>query len=332
VSDHAKPGSEDLDDLITRFFDGDKKALARVITLVEDFPDKAREIIGKIHGHCGNTYVIGITGVLGSGKSSLVTKLTQRIRARGKTVGIISIDPASPFSGGAFLGDRVRMKELFLDSGVFIRSSSARGRIGGMSKATDDMVIVFDAFGKDFVIIETVGAGQSEVGISNIANTTVVVFVPGLGDSIQAQKAGIVEIGDVLVVNKADLEGADSLTVLLEQMLDSYTRQTGWRPPVVLTSAKDDEGIEEFLDEVLRHRNHIELSGILERKRKDRIAQRLQDIVGDMARDYIVESIGGFEGFGKLVDRVHSGGIDPYSAADEIRDHVIDRVRGEDDS
>ena len=240
-------------ELLQRFAAGDKRALARAITLVENGAPEAPGIMREIFAKTGNAHVVGVTGAPGVGKSTLVDRLAVEYRGRGRTVGIIAVDPTSPFTGGAVLGDRIRMQKGAADEGVFIRSLAARGHLGGVSLATGDVIKVMDAFGMDMVIVETVGAGQSEVDIMGLVHTTLVVTIPGMGDDIQAIKAGILEIGDLFVVNKADRDGADRTVMELEVMLDMNPHQGPWRPPVLKTTARDNVGISDLVDGIERH-------------------------------------------------------------------------------
>lgn len=253
------PGqSGHLDLLIKKTCSGNKRALSRLITLAENDPQLRLEILRRIYSHTGNAYLIGITGPPGSGKSTLADKMTKYLRTRDFTVGIVAVDPSSPFSGGAILGDRIRMSDLALDEKVYIRSMATRGHLGGLSTAVESAILIMDACGCDFILIETVGVGQSEVEIMEIVDTTLVVSVPGLGDDIQMIKAGILEIGNVLVVNKADREGAVELANQLRvmQQLDTARREgsDNWTPPIVLTCAEENRGIDELWNEIEKHK------------------------------------------------------------------------------
>lgn len=254
---------------------GSPRAAARLITWLENEDDRAFPCMEKLHAHTGRAYIIGITGSPGAGKSTLTDRLTHAIRQSGLTVGIIAVDPSSPFTGGAVLGDRVRMSQLSLDPGVFIRSMATRGFLGGMAKSTADVVKVLDALGKDMVIIETVGVGQDEVDIIGIADTTCLVLVPGLGDAIQSMKSGVMEIADIFVINKADRTGADQLwtevTGRVEQ--DHQIKPRSWTPAVLKTVAVQDEGVRDLWETIQAHRKHLEESGELIEKRRNRTRQ-----------------------------------------------------------
>jgi LAO/AO transport system kinase len=259
-------------DYVAEILAGSPTAVARLITWLEDEDERAYQCMVKLYRHTGKAYIVGITGSPGAGKSTLTDKLTRHIRKAGLSVGIIAVDPSSPFTGGAILGDRVRMSEHNLDQDVYIRSMATRGFLGGMSKATGDVVKVLDAFGKDVVIIETVGVGQDEVDIIGIADTTCLVLVPGLGDAIQSMKAGIMEIADVFVINKADRAGADQLMaeVTYRVELDASIKHTDWSPTVVKTVAVDDEGLDQLWQAVEQHRQHLENGDRLHEKRRER--------------------------------------------------------------
>jgi LAO/AO transport system kinase len=259
-------------DLDKQILEGSPRAVARLITWLEDENDKAYRCMEKLYPHTGNAYIIGITGSPGAGKSTLTDKLTHAVRKEGLTVGIIAVDPSSPFTGGAVLGDRVRMSRLSVDPGVYIRSMATRGFLGGMAKATSDVVKVFDAFGKDLIIIETVGVGQDEVDIIGIADTTCLILVPGLGDSIQSMKAGVMEIADIFIINKADRQGADQLwaevSTRVEQ--DMHIKPRDRAPQVLKTVAVEDQGIAELWQLIKEHRKYLEESGRLAEKRRER--------------------------------------------------------------
>lgn len=268
----------DIEELTQNFKNKDKIALARLITLVENDPDKSLEIFKHFEDTGKDTYIVGITGSPGVGKSTLINALCRQFLKEGKIVGVISVDPTSPFSGGAFLGDRVRMTEVSLDPNIFIRSLASRGYHGGISRAVFDISMLYEAFGMDVIIIETVGVGQSEFDVYDLAYSTVVIMVPGYGDSIQIQKAGIIEVGDIYVVNKKDLGGED-IVVQLEMMLDDATVQSGWRPPAVMTNSINGEGIEDLAKKIWEHKEHQELSESLKEKKKHRFAYKIQELL-----------------------------------------------------
>ncbi|ROR03118.1 methylmalonyl Co-A mutase-associated GTPase MeaB [Desulfosoma caldarium] len=259
-------------DYAKEVLEGSPRAAARLISWLEDEDARALEHMERLYPHTGRAYVVGITGSPGAGKSTLTDKFTFALRRQGLTVGIIAVDPSSPFSGGAVLGDRVRMSRLATDPGVFIRSMATRGYLGGLAKATGEVVKVLDAFGKDIIVIETVGVGQDEVDIIRLADTTCLVLVPGLGDTIQSMKAGVMEIADIFIINKADRPGTDQLytevTSRVEQ--DAHIKERAWTPPVVRTVAVEDQGIDDLLQAVNAHRQFLKASGALEEKRRQR--------------------------------------------------------------
>jgi LAO/AO transport system kinase len=272
--------------------------------------------VGRLYLSTGGAYTIGMTGAPGSGKSTLTDKLIGLIRGSGNEVGVLAIDPSSPFSGGAILGDRVRMQDHATDEGVFIRSMATRGHLGGLSLATPQAVRILDAAGKPWIIIETVGVGQVEVEVAGAADTTVVVVNPRWGDGVQANKAGLLEIADVLVVNKADREGAADTERDLQVMLE-LAGERDWRPPIVETVATDGRGIDDLWRAVLDHRSHLEADGRLERRRDARLREELRAIVHERLRAGADERCSG-ERFDRLVEKVAARELDPYAAADEL--------------
>ena len=270
--------SYDLGTLITNFKKKDKIALARLITIIENEPERAYEVFKHFENVKHESYIIGLTGSPGVGKSTLTGAIAQKMLDEGKSVGIISVDPTSPFSGGAFLGDRVRMTNISLHPNVFMRSLASRGYKGGISSAVFDICMLYEAFGLDIIIIETVGVGQAEFDIYNLVYTVIVILVPGYGDVIQMQKAGIIEIGDIYDVNKKDLGGED-IAVQIDMMLDDATFQSGYRPPVVLTDAVKGEGIDTLLQYIWDHKEHLELSEILSEKKKNRFNYKITELI-----------------------------------------------------
>ncbi len=308
-------------DIAKELLAGNRLALSRAITAIENEYDEATEIMRELYPHTGHAYVLGITGPPGAGKSTMTEKIAKAYRDQGKTVGIIAVDPTSPFTGGAILGDRIRMNSLTLDEGVFIRSMGTRGSLGGLSHKTADAVKALDAFGKDIIIVETVGVGQSEVDIVKAADTTVVVLIPGMGDDIQAIKAGILEIGDLFTVNKSDLDGADKLVKEINMMLDLDSLMTDWRPPISKVVASRNEGIDLLLADVAKHRSYIEGNGELNRRRTQRAKDELLDILSAGIEKRIKEHTEGrMEGF---VESLKKRETDPYSLVSDIMGEML---------
>ncbi len=278
-----------IDTLVSKFKQKNKVALAKLITIIENEPERAHEIFKHFEGISHDSYIIGITGSPGVGKSTLTGEISKKLLEDGKSVGIICVDPTSPFSGGAFLGDRVRMTDISLHPNIFLRSLASRGYKGGISRAVFDISLLYEAYGMDVIIIETVGVGQAEFDIYNLAYSVVVVLVPGYGDAIQMQKAGIIEIGDIYNINKKDLGGED-IAVQIEMMLDDTVFKSGWRPPVSMTDAISGEGVEELIQNIRDHKEHIELSEAINDKKKNRFTYKIKELIYSKIEKLISES------------------------------------------
>jgi LAO/AO transport system kinase len=303
---------------------GEPRAIARAISLVENEDPSSAELIRDIFGRTGRAYLVGVTGPPGAGKSTLVDRLTAELRTRGHQVGVVAVDPTSPFTGGAVLGDRLRMQSHAGDTGVFIRSMATRGHLGGLARATGDAALVLDAAGKDIVIIETVGVGQDEVEIIRTADISIVTLVPGTGDEVQALKAGIMEIADVFVVNKADREGADRLAMAVEAnlALHAYGEQE-WRPPIIKTVATSGRGVAELTDAVFRFRAHS--AGSQQRRRRARSEYRLRELVSQQFMSHLERRVLAEGEFQAIVDRIAARELDPYSAAADLLGRAVGR-------
>jgi LAO/AO transport system kinase len=309
----------DVPDLVARAEGGEARAVARLISLVEDASPALREVMALLAPRAGHARVIGLTGSPGVGKSTSTNALVAAYRRRGMKVGVLAVDPSSPFSGGALLGDRVRMQDHATDDGVFIRSMASRGHLGGLSWATPQALRVLSAAGCDVVLVETVGVGQAEVEIASLADTTLVLLAPGMGDGIQAAKAGILEVADVFVVNKADRDGADTVVRDLRYMLSLGDRRTddGWRVPIVKTVAAKGEGADEVVEVIERHGQWLAGNGQLELRRRTRAADEVEAIALTVLRERMGDLRGG-DGLDRAAARVVAGELDPYTAADEL--------------
>ncbi|MFJ7046966.1 methylmalonyl Co-A mutase-associated GTPase MeaB [Streptomyces sp. NPDC101112] len=310
---------QDVPTLVAQAREGRPRAVARLISLVEGASPQLREVMAALAPLTGGAYVVGLTGSPGVGKSTSTSALVTAYRKAGKRVGVLAVDPSSPFSGGALLGDRVRMSEHASDPGVYIRSMATRGHLGGLAWAAPQAIRVLDAAGCDVVLVETVGVGQSEVEIASQADTSVVLLAPGMGDGIQAAKAGILEIGDVYVVNKADRDGADATARELNHMLGlGETRGPGdWRPPIVKTVAARSEGVDEVVEALEKHRAWMEERGVLAERRRARAAREVETIAVTALRERIGD-LHGDRRLSALAERIVEGELDPYRAADEL--------------
>jgi LAO/AO transport system kinase len=308
--------------LFERVLQGDARAIARAISLIEDEAPEGAELVRRLFPSTGRGYQVGVTGPPGAGKSTLVDRLIAELRGRNRSVGVIAVDPTSPFSGGAILGDRVRMQTHMADSGVFIRSMATRGHLGGLAHATAEAALVLDASGKDIVLVETVGVGQDEIDIVRTADVSIVVLVPGAGDEVQALKAGIMEIADIFVVNKMDREGADRTAASIEAMLSLKGFSEGaWRPPILKTRATTGTGISELLDTLDQFRAHMAST---ERERRRASAEwRVNELLSHQFLRHIHERVLSAGEFERMLDRIAARDTDPYSVVDEILARAI---------
>jgi LAO/AO transport system kinase len=312
-----------MKDIAKKVLSGDPRAIARLITNSENNDIVAAKAMKEIHPHTGDAHIIGITGVMGSGKSTLISELTRLYRKQGKTVGIIAIDPTSPFSGGALLGDRVRMNELAMDEGVFIRSMGTRGMLGGLTSAVYDVVEILDASGKDVVIVETVGVGQAEVDVIKIADTTLVIIVPGLGDSIQTLKAGVMEIADIYVVNKADRDGVEQTVAEVESLVDIACSEKERKTPILKTVAKEGKGVKDLVKEIEDHEKFLKKTKEFERQRRLRYEAELVEIIRKRLMNFIFDEEQFKDKVEELINQISKKEIDPHTAAEEILGKIL---------
>ena len=301
---------------------GDRRALARAITLVENGDPLAYDVVRDLYPHTGRAYSVGLTGPPGVGKSSLISALVRHVRERGTQVGVVSVDPSSPFSHGALLGDRIRLAEHFLDPGVFIRSMGTRGHLGGLAEATLQALLVLDAAGKELVFLETVGTGQSEVEVIGIADTVLLVLMPGSGDSVQALKAGIMEIPDVIAINKLDHPAAKTMLNEVRSIL-RLDKESEWRPPIVLTEAMRGENVPELWEKLEEHRAYLVDSGLLEERRAKNLAGEVFAVASARAKQHLEHAVAGDPELARLLDAVQRRELDPLSAVREILEKVF---------
>lgn len=301
-----------------RVLHGDERAISRAITAIENHSGDVEALLKELFPHTGSAYLTGITGAPGTGKSTLVDRLAGVHRKRGERVGVIAVDPTSPYSGGAILGDRIRMQGHAGDEGMFIRSMATRGFLGGLARSTAEVALLLDAAGKQQVLIETVGVGQDEIDIVRLADCVLVVLVPGLGDDIQNMKAGLMEIGDIFVLNKVDREGAGHLEEQLHAMLSLVAPREGWHPPVVRTVATENRGIEELAAAVEKFRSHFESSGQREKKRVELWEKRLVEMVESRLLENVLGGRDGAEKLRRLAEQVAARAIDPFTAVGEL--------------
>jgi LAO/AO transport system kinase len=310
-----------LDDLAAGVRAGDRRALARAITLVENGDPVSYDLVRDLYPETGRSTVVGVTGPPGVGKSSLISALVRHVREQGRSVGVISVDPSSPFTHGALLGDRIRLSDHFLDPGVFIRSMGTRGHLGGLAEATLQAALLLDAAGKELVFLETVGAGQSEVEVIGIADTVLLVLMPGSGDSVQALKAGIMEIPDVIAINKMDHPAAKTMLNEVRSIL-GLDREREWRPPIVLTEAVRGEGVPELWEKLEAHRGHLVSAGLLEERRRRNLAGEVFAVATSRAKAHLQETVADDAELRRLLDEVQSRELDPLSAVREILEKV----------
>lgn len=309
--------------IVEKVIAGDVRTVARLIRDIDDGMPDVREVLKELYPYTGKAYVIGITGAPGVGKSTLVDQMLFHIRKQKKTVGVLAVDPTSPFSGGAILGDRVRMQRHSMDEGVFIRSMATRGHFGGLTQSTRSAIDVLDAMGKDYIIVETVGVGQDEVDVVRSAHTTVIVVIPGMGDDIQAIKAGILEVGDIFLINKADREGTEKtlsdLRLMIEMDQKKY-EQGRWKPPILKAQAVFDKGVEELVKEIDNHARYLSefSNGLPFRRRRDRVRQELGEMVKNRLVEEVINKLIETGEFDRTVESIVKGKIDPYSACDDL--------------
>ncbi len=313
-----------MNSVVEKVVAGDVRAVARLIRDIDDGTPGIRVVLKELYPHTGNAYVVGITGAPGVGKSTLVDQMISHLREQQKTVGVLAVDPTSPFSGGAILGDRIRMQRHCADPGVFIRSLATRGQFGGLTQSTRSAIDVLDAMGKDVILVETVGVGQDEVDVVKSAHTTVIVVMPGMGDDIQVIKAGILEVGDIFAINKAEREGVDRtenhLSMMIEMDQKKYEEGGGWIPPILRTEALFNKGVAELLEEIDKHGAHLSgtAEGLEIRKKKDKVSEELAEMVKNRLIEKVSRKLMETGAFDKAVASIVEGETDPYTACDDL--------------
>jgi LAO/AO transport system kinase len=313
-----------IEELARGVLAGDRRSIARAITIAENGGSEAQKLVAFIYPHTGKAHIIGLTGPGGAGKSTLIEKIVREYRRKGKTVGVVAVDPTSPFSGGAFLGDRIRMQELSTDEGVFIRSMATRNYAGGIAKATKDAVKILDAAGNDVVLVETVGAGQSEVEIIKVAQTTIVIHAPGLGDEIQAIKAGLMEIADIFVVNKADRENADKTMMDIQTILQLNNKETLWKTPIIKTKALTGEGVPELILKIEEHRRFLEKELVHERGLA-KVEAELVEAIKEKVASSMIEELKREGEFSEFLRKILRKELDPTTAAEKLLQEKYER-------
>lgn len=317
-----------MDETVSRLLNGDQRALSRLISLIERGDTHGAEAMAQVYPHTGRAYCIGVTGAPGAGKSTLVDRLAETVRRDDLSVGIIAVDPTSPYSGGAFLGDRIRMQRHYMDPGVFIRSMATRKSPGGLPRIVRGAVRLLDASGKDMVLVETVGVGQTELGIMGVADTVIVMLTPESGDIIQTLKAGLMEIADIYVVNKADQEGADRMMMAITSMLNMAIEPGDWRPPVLATQAHKNEGVDELYRNIQDHREYLVRTSRLEQQRGERRSEEFLGTIEDGLNRRLKEFIANDLALSSILEGVKSGEMDPYSSALKLLDCNIPILKG----
>jgi len=303
-------------ELVKEALNGSERAIAQLITMVENELPGWMEAMKQLYPQTGNAYLIGFTGPTGTGKSTLVDRVALALCNQDYSVGIIAVDPSSPFTGGALLGDRIRMGDITNQEKVFIRSLGTRGSLGGISQSTSDIIKILDASGKEFILVETVGIGQDEVEIAQTVDTSIVVSVPGLGDDIQTIKAGVMEIGDIFVVNKADREGADHVATMIKVMLDLNPSPNLWKQPVIKTIATENQGIDELIEQIMLHRRQLTENNLLAAKRKERIGREITKLLEQKISQYVHDRIKGIHHLEDIIEQISNREKDPYSCVD----------------